>query len=114
MHRCIDEIISDIKVDRILVDGTLFPYYTDKETFETIEHICIAGGDNIYKSIAAASILAKVSHDRYIDRLVEENKELEKYDLLKNKGYGTKKHIDSIKKYGITNYHRKSFGPCKG
>lgn len=114
MHRCIDEIISDIKVDKILVDGTMFPYYTEKENFEIIEHICIPGGDNKYRSIAAASILAKVSRDRYIERLVKENKELEKYDLLKNKGYGTKNHINSIKEFGITKYHRKSFAPCKG
>ena len=114
MHRCIDEIVSEIKIDSILVDGPLFPYYTDKETFEPIEHHCINNGDNTYRSIAAASILAKVSRDRYIERLVKENKELDRYDLLKNKGYGTKNHIDSIKKYGITRYHRKSFGPCKG
>tara|TARA_Y100001958_G_scaffold150064_1_gene133398 strand:+ start:1612 stop:2232 length:621 start_codon:yes stop_codon:yes gene_type:complete len=114
MHRCVDEITSEIKIDSILVDGSLFPYYTDKETFEPIEHHCIINGDNTYRSIAAASILAKVSRDRYIERLVKENKELEKYDLLKNKGYGTKNHIDSINKYGITRYHRKSFGPCKG
>ena len=113
IDRCIDEITSEIKIDSILVRWSLFPYYTDKETFEPIEHHCIINGDNTYRSIAAASILAKVSRDRYIERLVKENKELEKYDLLKNKGYGTKNHIDSIKKYGITKYHRKSFGPCK-
>jgi ribonuclease HII len=113
MHRCIDEIVTDIKVDRLLVDGSLFPYYTDKETFEPIEHQCIVNGDNTYRSIAAASILAKVSRDRYIERLVKENNELEKYDLLKNKGYGTKNHMNAIKEYGITEYHRKSFGPCK-
>ena len=41
--------------------------------------------------------------------LVDENPELEKYDLRNNKGYGTKRHIDAIKQYGLTKWHRKSF-----
>ena len=41
------------------------------------------------------------------------NPELEKYGLLKNKGYGTKEHLEAIKKYGITRWHRKTFGICK-
>ena len=67
-----------------------------------------------YSSIAAASILAKVERDKYIDDLCEENPYLiERYSLNSNKGYGSKKHIDGIKKYGITEWHRKSFGICK-
>ena len=69
-------------------------------------------GDDKYKSIAAASILAKTYRDNYIKELVKANPELEKYDIHNNKGYGTKKHLEAIKKYGITRWHRKSFSPC--
>ena len=72
------------------------------------------GGDNTYSAIAAASILAKVERDAYIADLCEKNTVLiDKYDLLSNKGYGTKKHMSGIKEYGITDLHRKSYGICK-
>ena len=108
MHKCIDEITKEITIDRILVDGTQFNTYLDSD-FEPIEHICVPQGDNIYTNIAAASILAKEYHDEYIVNLVKENPQLEEYDLLNNKGYGTKKHIDCIKKIGISDKHRNSF-----
>jgi ribonuclease HII len=74
----------------------------------------IEGGDNKYTSIAAASILAKVERDKYIEELCVENPELiELYGIDSNKGYGSKKHMDGIKKYGITKWHRKTFGICK-
>lgn len=69
----------------------------------------LVGGDNKIKSIACASILAKELHDELVIDLVNKNEELKKYDLLKNKGYGTKKHIEAIKMYGYSDYHRKSF-----
>ena len=59
------------------------------------------------------SILAKTYRDNYILNLVKENPDLEKYGIHKNKGYGTKEHMDAIKKYGITKWHRESFAPCK-
>ena len=72
------------------------------------------GGDNKYTSIAAASILAKVSRDKYIEELCIQNPELiERYSIDSNKGYGSKKHMEGIKKYGITKWHRKTFGICK-
>jgi ribonuclease HII len=108
MHKCVDEITKEMTIDRILVDGTQFPVYLDSD-FEPIEHICVPQGDNIYTNIAAASILAKEYHDEYIVNLVKENPILESYDLLNNKGYGTKKHIDCIKKIGISEWHRNSF-----
>ena len=74
---------------------------------------CVINGDNTYKSIAAASILAKVNRDNYINNLCEEYPELKKYDIHNNKGYGTKKHLEAIKEYGITKWHRKTFGICK-
>ena len=113
MHQCLDSLSEKIKFDSILVDGNHFRTYYSKEQDEFIDHECIIKGDNLYKSIASASILAKTYRDNYILQLVKENPELEKYDLHNNKGYGTKKHREAIQKYGITKWHRKSFSPCK-
>jgi ribonuclease HII len=111
-HNCISNIEEDIKIDLILVDGPNFYWYIDKDD-DIIPHININGGDNKYIPIAAASILAKTFRDEYIDTLVDENPELEKYDLKNNKGYGTKNHIEAIKEHGLTKWHRKTFGLCK-
>jgi ribonuclease HII len=108
MHKCIDEITKQISIDRILVDGTYFNTYLDSE-MESIEHVCVPQGDNHYLNIAAASILAKEYHDEYILQLVEKNPILKSYDIHNNKGYGTKKHLDSIKSNGLTQFHRKYF-----
>ena len=112
MHLCLDDINTKQDIDLILVDGNHFKIYYSKESDNFIKHKCIIKGDNIYKSIAAASILAKTYRDNYIIDLVEKNPELKKYGIEKNKGYGTKEHIEAIKKYGITEWHRKSFSPC--
>jgi ribonuclease HII len=118
MHKCITNVLSQlshINYDKILilVDGNYFkPYTILNET--TIKYKTIEGGDNKYTSIAAASILAKTERDKYIEELCKENPELvERYDINSNKGYGSKKHMDGIKKYGITKWHRKTFGICK-
>ena len=82
--------------------------------FETVSHVCIEGGDNKYTAIAAASILAKVARDQYIADLCEQYPELdEKYGIAKNKGYGSKQHLDGIQNNGITSWHRRTFGICK-
>jgi ribonuclease HII len=112
MHLCIDNIVDNINIDTILVDGNQFKFYMGKDG-ECINHECVINGDNTYKSIAAASILAKVNRDNYINNLCEEYPELKKYDIHNNKGYGTKKHLEAIKEYGITKWHRKTFGICK-
>ena len=80
---------------------------------EFISHICVPKGDNIYLSIAAASILAKVERDNYINTLVDSDPSLKRYYLEDNKGYGTKHHLNAIRELGITNFHRKTFGICK-
>lgn len=67
---------------------------------------CIVKGDGKSASIAAASILAKVSRDRYMKEL---SIEYPQYNWTKNAGYLTKEHLDAIDKYGLTKYHRKSF-----
>jgi ribonuclease HII len=111
MHQCIDDIRTQVKIDTILVDGSQFKIYTD-ENLESIDHECIIQGDNTYKSIAAASILAKTHRDTYMYELVKDRPDLEKYGFKTNKGYGTKIHMDALKKYGPIEGHRRSFKPC--
>ena len=67
-------------------------------------------GDEQSMAIAAASILAKVWRDEFIVSLAHKYPE---YDLAANKGYGTKRHLLAIKKYGICSEHRRSFRPCQ-
>ena len=102
----------------LLIDGNYFNpvTYLDKKTnkIKSIPHVTVQGGDNKYASIAAASILAKVERDRYIDELCEKNPILvDHYGIDSNKGYGAKRHLDGIKEHGITIWHRRSFGICK-
>tara|TARA_Y100001970_G_scaffold204914_1_gene249499 strand:+ start:1897 stop:2526 length:630 start_codon:yes stop_codon:yes gene_type:complete len=66
----------------------------------------IVSGDSKFTSIAAASIIAKVSRDKLMERL---EKNYSGYFIFKNKGYGTREHFYKIKEKGITNLHRKSF-----
>lgn len=109
-HKVIDNL--NIVPENILVDGNKFFPYSHKGEF--LPHICIKGGDNKYSPIAAASIIAKVERDNYIRELCKENPELvERYNIESNKGYGAKTHIDGIKKYGISKWHRKTFGICQ-
>ena len=91
----------------IIVDGNRFKDYFYKE--KNIPHTCIIKGDSKYLSIACASILAKVAHDRYIKDLIKNREDLLKYDLENNMGYGTKKHIQAISEYGYSEFHRKSY-----
>jgi ribonuclease HII len=123
MHEAIKEVMERSKYNNIpqayhlLVDGNdfrpLMVVNADLELFQ-IPHTCIEGGDNLYSAIAAASILAKVERDLYIEDLCKQEPLLdERYGLLSNKGYGTKIHMEGIQKYGISPYHRKTFGICK-
>ena len=132
MHNSINQVIKNYnklmkedgkkeKTDyaySLLIDGNYFNpiTYLNKETnkIETIPYMTVEGGDNKYASIAAASILAKVERDKYIDELCLQNPELsEYYGIDSNKGYGAKRHIEGIKEHGITIWHRRSFAPCK-
>tara|TARA_Y100000780_G_C13691663_1_gene419797 strand:+ start:769 stop:1506 length:738 start_codon:yes stop_codon:yes gene_type:complete len=109
MNECITNIST--KPDFVMIDGNDF---VNKTNDSDLNYVCIEGGDNWYVSIAAASIIAKVERDKYIEEMCLKEPELDlKYGLLSNKGYGTKKHIDGIKQYGISTYHRKSYGICK-
>ena len=109
MHKAIKNL--KIIPQMILVDGNYFRDYYDSNN-NIIPHKLVKGGDNIYRNIAAASILAKVYHDEYVENLLCKNPEYNKYGWSTNMCYGTKQHIDAIKKHGITIHHRKSFSPC--
>ena len=122
MHKCINEIIQKNNLftenTLLLIDGNYFKPITifDKTTnkLNTFNNVCVEGGDNKYVSIAAASILAKVARDEYIQELCDQNPYLiENYGIDSNKGYGAKKHLDGIKQHGITIWHRRTFGICK-
>ena len=110
MHKALDNL--NVRPDMVLVDGSHFiPYSFDKEI---VRHVCIEKGDNTYSSIAAASILAKVSRDKYIYDLCDKDESLDTfYGLRRNKGYGTEQHMEGIKQHGISRWHRKTFGLCK-
>ena len=91
---------TNIKLDHVLIDA--MPLDIDVDTTSIIK------GDAKSISIAAASVIAKVTRDKMMYEL---DKIYPMYDLAHNKGYGTKKHIEAIKKYGITKYHRLSYKP---
>ena len=122
MHESIQNVMKQMKTSNefvhLLIDGNYFNTFTiynqSKQKLDTFNHTCVEGGDNKYSVIAAASILAKVARDTYIEELCSSNPELiEKYKIDSNKGYGAKAHMDGIKQHGITEWHRKTFGICK-
>jgi ribonuclease HII len=123
MHQAIKEVMTTTTSTTtmnylIIVDGNNFKpltfYDSESESMKEVDTICVVNGDNTYSAIAAASILAKVERDTYIQELCLEYPKLnEYYGLSKNKGYGTKQHMDAIKHYGITQWHRRTFGLCK-
>ena len=99
----------------LLVDGNLFEPVMEwngaTERYDIPDFVTVEGGDNKYCSIAAASILAKVAHDEYILDMCSKYPELEtRYGLLKGMGYATKAHLDGIRQYGISQWHRRTFG----
>ncbi len=98
MHRALDQL--KIKPDLLLIDGNRFNPY------KNIKHECIIKGDGKFLSIAAASILAKVTRDEIMHTLHLEHPN---YNWSKNKGYPTKAHRNAILKFGACVYHRKSF-----
>lgn len=88
----------------LLIDGDVFPH--SKKMDIDIDYKCIIGGDNLYQSIAAASILAKCARDEYMINL---SKQYPEYGWNTNKGYGTKSHYLAIQKHGKTPFHRETF-----
>jgi len=123
MHKAIEKIVQQNEplineLFYLLVDGNDFKSYTylceSSNIIKQVNHVLIEGGDNKYCSIAAASIIAKVERDKYIKEMCNAFPKLDIcYGLLTNKGYGTAKHMEGIKKYGISKWHRTTFGCCK-
>jgi ribonuclease HII len=114
MQRAINDAYRKHAFDRLKIDGPHFNgYIPPGEDAEPMPFECVIKGDAKHLNIAAASILAKNYHDTEFIKLINAHPELEKYDLRRNQGYGTSRHMEAIKKYGITRFHRKSFGPCK-
>ena len=98
MKMAIDNL--DVKPEYVLIDAMKLDI--------DIPSMSIIKGDAKSESIAAASIIAKVTRDRMIEAI---DIEYPMYDLKNNKGYGTKKHIEALKKYGPCKYHRYSYSP---
>ena len=102
MNRSCTEVISKLKSEKVvvLVDGNkkIFDFKYMQET--------VVKGDAKSASIAAASVLAKVSRDRFMKEL---DKEFPQYCWAENKGYMTKSHLDAVDKYGLCKWHRKKF-----
>jgi ribonuclease HII len=135
MHECAKQVIAQLqsisynqKISEdlpayereymLLVDGNDFtPHMIYDETTQSLKeipHETVEGGDNKYTCIAAASILAKNERDTYMEELCNTYPLLnERYGLAKNMGYGTKLHRDGIAEYGITQWHRRTYGICK-
>ena len=98
MHRALAQL--KIQPEHIIVDGNRF------KSYRTIPHQTIVKGDGKYLSIAAASVLAKTYRDDY---MLELHKQFPYYGWDRNKGYPTREHRQSIKQYGISPHHRKTF-----
>ena len=90
------------KPSLVLIDGNKLPYIKNYSLKYVIK------GDQKIPSISAASIIAKVSRDKFVTTL---SRNFQNYGWDKNSGYGTKEHLLAIKKFGITKHHRKTFSP---
>ena len=98
MHRAVESL--SIEPEFLIIDGNRFVPY------KSIPHKCFIKGDGRFTNIAAASILAKTYRDDYMKKIHDE---FPQYNWIKNMGYPTREHKEAINKYGITDYHRKSF-----
>lgn len=104
MKRAVKQVEGQgYRVDYCLIDGNRLPNWEWKSQ-------TVIKGDSVSLSIAAASIVAKVLRDRLMAELGEQ---YPWYGWSKNAGYGTKEHIEGLKKYGVCSYHRKSYAPIK-
>jgi len=110
MERAINNIDTILKDTTLVIDGIGWEQREFNINSNKLKITSVIKGDSKFKNIAAASILAKEAHDRHITEMCINDTELiSRYDLINNKGYGTKKHIEGIKKYGLTEFHRQSF-----
>ena len=102
MRRAIEGL--NVLPEIALVDGNKAPSLKEIEVFTIIK------GDQKEPCISAASIIAKVARD---ERLIELDSRYPNWGFKRHKGYGTKIHLEAIKRYGVTPLHRKSFEPIK-
>lgn len=102
MRRAIAKL--PIQPDFLLIDGIISP-------LKVIPHKCIPGGDSKSLSVACASIIAKVTRDRIMQRY---HRRFPKYSFDRHKGYGTERHLMTLKRWGPCPIHRMSFRPLKG
>ena len=93
-----------LRPEVLLIDGKHIPSFKDIQTRPVI------GGDGLSLSIAAASILAKVTRDQMMEELALEHPP---YGWERNAGYGTAEHHNALKIHGVTLHHRKSFAPVR-
>ncbi|HSX24682.1 MAG TPA: ribonuclease HII [Candidatus Andersenbacteria bacterium] len=100
MRRAIENLSPE--PDMLLIDGT------SNTIHPTIFSLSVVKGDQLSYSIAAGSILAKVTRDRIMKQLDPTHPE---YGFISHKGYGAKQHLDALAKYGVTPHHRKSYAP---
>jgi ribonuclease HII len=104
-----ERALSNLSVtpERIIIDGCLSIY---NAPWGLTPQVVEPEADGKYLPVAAASILAKVSHDEWVTQFCELNQNISKrYDLLNCKGYGTKKHREGILEFGIHDLHRRLF-----
>jgi ribonuclease HII len=106
MQKALDNLAANFNIvpQVILVDGN------QKIIYKNTEIITVVQGDSKSLSIAAASIIAKVTRDNIMEKL---HAEFPQYNWAKNSGYGTADHIKALAENGITEHHRKSYAPIK-
>ncbi len=111
MEKAVNKLDGNVlNKNTLLIDGIGWNDKNFNTKLKDYKIVSVVKGDSKYRNIAAASILAKEAHDHHINELCSDNEELNlRYDLMNNKGYGTKKHIEGIKKFGLSEHHRHSF-----
>lgn len=121
VHKCIANILLQAaesadayKQVKVYMDGNDFIPCThwdrERKAIVPVQYRTIIKGDAQYGPIACASILAKEERDDYIRQLCADDAELDsKYALCDNKGYGTKRHMDGLRKHGLSPHHRRTF-----
>ncbi|MDO5510286.1 MAG: ribonuclease HII [Weeksellaceae bacterium] len=98
MHKAIEALTP--QPEFLSIDGNRFHKY------KSIQHQCVVRGDDLYQNIAAASVLAKTHRDEYMMQIHDE---YPMYQWAKNKGYGTAAHVQALREYGYSPFHRKTF-----
>lgn len=101
MYEAYNECLKKIRIEHVLIDAMKLDKLDVPST-------SIIKGDSKSESIACASIIAKVTRDRM---LISDSKKYPEYKFEKNKGYGTKEHLEALNNYGVLSEHRKSYKP---